>query len=486
MIPLIYRAREEIEVVKRADRYLLVSEAPLNVVQVNERVFKIFNMCHDSATITDIASRMGMREERVLEVCTYLNHRAILELLPPVKGDYLPTVSVIIPVKDRHEELLECLDGVFAVDYPEEKLEVIVIDDGSKDRIDPLPNDYRWRVLRNSICQGQSYSRNLGAKDARGEILAFLDSDCVPSKNWLSDLVSPFQWDRISAVGGYVEGYFEYTSLDRYERTFSPLNLGRYIILDRDGPSTFYIPTCNLLVRKVAFKAVGGLKRALKVGEDVDLCWRLREKGDYILYIPAGSVKHRHRNELRKMLKRRFEYGTSEAILYKIHPQKRKMVQLPFWATLSALSIIIAILFLSVIPLLGVISSISFEVIKKVARLKDIDCHPGIKKILLSVVRSHFSFLYLVFFHLIRYYLVALFAGGLLFPRIWIIAILGVLISSLVDYTRKRPMLSFPVFVLFYTLEHIFYQIGVLFGAIKERSFGTYIPKFVRKLIPFH
>ena len=61
------------------------------------------------------------------------------------------------------------------------------------------------------------------------------------------------------------------------------------------GPDTFYVPTCNLLVRRSLYLDLGGLREDLRVGEDVDLCWRLRASGSYLVYLPRGRVRHKHR-----------------------------------------------------------------------------------------------------------------------------------------------------------------------------------------------
>ncbi len=57
--------------------------------------------------------------------------------------------------------------------------------------------------------------------------------------------------------------------------------MGRHFVVKGKGADTFYVPTCNLLVRRSTYEAAGGLREDLRVGEDVDLCWRLRATGSY-------------------------------------------------------------------------------------------------------------------------------------------------------------------------------------------------------------
>jgi len=318
---------------------------------------------------------------------------------------------------------------------------------------------------------------------AQGEILAFLDSDCVPEKTWLRELVVHFEWERIGAVGGYVDGYFDVTALDRYEKAFSPLNLGKHSMVGTNNESTLYVPTCNLLVRRQAYAETGGISNRMHVGEDVDFCWRLRNKGYDMLYVPRGTVYHKHRSSLGKMLKRRFDYGTSEAILYGIHSEKKKTVQLPLIATCSFLSIVGALITLSILPLLASVNCFALEVSMKIWRIRKSKIHLGLWRILFSVARSHFSFFYFTSFHLIRYYMVALICLGFFFHSVWYAFLLTLLLSSLVDYCLKRPRLGLPLFLFYYTVDHLSYQLGVFAGCLRKRSFGSYSLRIMKKVM---
>jgi mycofactocin glycosyltransferase len=482
MIPLFYTLRKGIRFQSLMNSVLVISETPLNIIRASERTCQVLKHCNGLNTIKEIAARTSITEKQVFKLCDYFNKRAILEISPSRSCNYFPFVSVIIPTKDRRDELGECVDAVFAQDYPKDKMEVVVVDDGSRDGTGDLVRTYPCILLTNSESRGQSYSRNVGAKEARGEILAFLDSDCVPEKKWLQELITYFQWERIGAVGGYVDGYFEATTLDRYEKAFSPLNLGKHIMLGTNNESTFYVPTCNLLIHRQAFIETGGIRESMHVGEDVDFCWRLRKKGYDTLYIPRGTVYHKHRNSLVKMFKRRADYGTSEAILYRMHPEKKKTVQLPVLPTCSFLAIVGALITQSIFPLLLPVCCLVYEALMKILRIRKKNLHLGLWKILFSVARSHFSFFYFTSFHLIRYYLVALICLGFFFHSVWYLLLLTLLLSSVVDYCLKRPRLSFPIFIFYYTVEHLFYQLGVFLGCLRERSFGSYSLRFMKKI----
>jgi hypothetical protein len=257
--------------------------------------------------------------------------------------------------------------------------------------------------------------------------------------------------------------------------------MGKHILFATNNESTLYAPTCNLLVSKQAFMETGGIKESLRVGEDVDFCWRLRKKGYDTLYIPRGVVYHKHRNGLPGMLKRRADYGTSEAILYGMHSEKKKTVQLPFLATCSFVAVVGALMTHSVYLLAVSAGCLLCEALIKMWRVHTTNLHLRFGKVLLSVVRSQFSFSYFTSFHLVRYYMAALFSIGLFFHPAWSVLFFALLISSVVDYWVKRPQLVFPLFLFYYFVDHLSYQLGVIVGCMREKSFGSYSLRFFRK-----
>jgi hypothetical protein len=130
---------------------------------------------------------------------------------------------------------------------------------------------------------------------------------------------------------------------------------------------------------------------------------------------------------------------------------------------------------------------IVYEALMKIVRVRNkMMLNIGLWKILFSVARSHFSFFYFASFHAIRYYMVTLIFLGFFFHTVWYLLFLMVLLSSLVDYSLRRPRLVFPLFVLYYVLDHLSYQLGVFTGCVRDRTFGSYVPKFVRKVMIPH
>jgi mycofactocin system glycosyltransferase len=388
--------------------------------------------------------------------------------------EILPTVTVVIPVKNRPGEIRDCLDSLKVLNYPKEKMEIIVVDDGSTDSTGDIIASYNVKLISLPKSKGASACRNIGVKEAKGEIIAFLDSDCTVSPGWIKELLPYFAFEGVGAVGGFVNSYYNSSCLDKYEAACSSLNMGKRVLFERDAKTNFYVPSCNLFVKKDAFNQTGGFKESMHVGEDVDFCWRMRKLGYFLLYVPQGVIAHKHRNILAKMLKRRMEYGTSEADLYKKHSDKEKVLPVPVYEGLSFLSFLLAICMTK--PLLLAVNALLLPlgVFAKAKKISEYRSEFGYMSLLKSFLRSTFSVYYFIFFHLMRYYLLLMLAAGVVYSPVWHLAAISLVISSIVDYSVKKPDISFAAFLCFYALEHLAYQTGVLGGCLKQKSFKCY------------
>ncbi|MBN1628312.1 MAG: mycofactocin biosynthesis glycosyltransferase MftF [Thermoleophilia bacterium] len=492
MIPLEYRLRDPVRVEPGADgAWRVVCESPLTVLTVNSAAARLLRLARDGATVAHLAGECGtprecvtpqecgLDEERVFAICERLRSRGILEVgRAPGDGGFEPAVSVIVPTRDRADDLDECLEALGRVDYPRDRLEVIVVDDGSTDgaAVAEVVARRGHRLISNDRNRGPAYSRNRAAREAAGEILAFIDSDCVAGPRWLRELTPYFLWDRVGAVGGRTVGYYTKSRLDRYEEVASPLDMGRYLMVEAKGPSTFYVPTCNLLVRRSAYGEAGGLREDLLVGEDVDFCWRLRAGGSYLVYSPEGVVRHKHRDRLGSMLRRRAQYGTSEAPLHALHPDKRKRFPLapaPL-TTVGLLSMALIAREPRLLP--ACLAPVMWEGGRRTLRLRRAGVDVPARSIWTSVLRGHLSMIYFVYFHLVRYYLGPLAAAGMLLPGVRLLTAVATLYAAGVGYATRRPRVSYPVYLAYYLAEHAAYQAGVIVGSVRTGTFRSYLP----------
>ncbi|MBO0685533.1 MAG: mycofactocin biosynthesis glycosyltransferase MftF, partial [Candidatus Dormibacteraeota bacterium] len=296
-------------------RSFLVSEQPLVVVEVGQRGHRLLEPARDGAEL----SAPSATEVRFL---ARLRELGLVEFRP-VLGTEPPQVSVVIPVKDRPEQLAACLRSLRRLSYPPDRLEVIVADDGSAA---PVPAPPGVRVLRSERSAGPAAARNLGARGAGGELLAFLDSDCAAAPDWLQELVPEFADPEVAAAGGRVLAAREWTWLERYEAARSSLDLGPRYAQVRPRHPVSYLVTANLVVRRAEFERLGGFDAELQGGEDVDLVWRLVAAGRRVVYQPRGQVRHRYRPQLADFLSTRAFYAASEAPLLRRHPGNGRFV----------------------------------------------------------------------------------------------------------------------------------------------------------------
>ena len=459
--------------------FFLISKAPLRILRLNRSLFLILKQIQKGDRLSELMrGPHADRKDSLLKQLLSLTSKGYLKLTGLAEPKRYPKVSIIIPVKDRPEDIAECLQSLSDLNYPEDKMEVIVVDDGSTQSISDIVSSFNARLIRLEESQGASVCRNIGAQNAGGDILAFLDADCMADKNWLQELVPFLQIEGIGAAGGLVDGYYHKSQLDRYEEAFSSLSMGKRLIFQGNTESNFYVPSCNLLVTSAVFRAMGGFKKGMHVGEDVDLCWRIRKNGHVLLYVPAGKVAHKHRNKLFKMLQRRKDYGTSEAPLYYFHRDKKKRFPISIFAVLSLLAVITSILLHNPYIACSIVLFFGIDLYRKYINLKRLNFSFPLLPVIYSVLRSYFSFYYFASFHLIRYYLILLAGLGFIFHFLWILCGIALLLTSIVDYRIKKPDLLYPVFLYFYTLEHLAYQTGVFWGCLKLKHFRAYIPAF--------
>ncbi|HTP64509.1 MAG TPA: mycofactocin biosynthesis glycosyltransferase MftF [Geobacteraceae bacterium] len=397
----------------------------------------------------------------------------------------LPFVSIIIPVMDRAEELGRCLDSIAKLRYPKENLELIVVDDGSRDNSKEVAASYGAVVLDSGgTGTGPAAARNCGFRAARGELLAFIDSDCIASPEWLEELVGLFEDPVVAAVGGLVDGMHTSSFLDRYELVMSSLTLGNRERSGQKGDDTFYLPSCNLLVRSSAFREASGFNPEMHVGEDVDLTWRMRDSGHRIIYMPKGRIGHEHRNAFFPFLKRRFQYGTSEAMLQILHPVRQKRMIVP---PVLAVALVISVLSIVTLSPVGATSSLALMATDSFLsrrRLTRLGLTLDWGTIFLARLRALGSLAYYIAFHLIRYYMTPLTIASLMFPHFGAALLVTLLGVGLMDYIVRKPRLFFLPFFFYYTMEQYAYGAGVFWGCLKLRRFSTYRMHLLKQMEP--
>jgi GT2 family glycosyltransferase len=239
-------------------------------------------------------------------------------------GDW-PRISVVVCSHNGSRTIEDCLAGVAALNYPD--YECIVVDDGSTDATAEIAREHGAQLIQTEKA-GLSVARNLGLEASTGEIVAYIDDDTVPDREWLRYLACAFRESGHAAIGG--------PNLSLPDRALvedsvgrSPGNPTHVLLTDEEAE---HIPGCNMAFRKAALQEIGGFDARFRVaGDDVDICWRVQEQGWTIGFHAGAVVWHRRRDSVRAFLKQQIGYGRAEGMLARKWPEKYNSRGHPRW-----------------------------------------------------------------------------------------------------------------------------------------------------------
>lgn len=213
-------------------------------------------------------------------------------------------ISVIVPVYNGEKTIAKCLESIIASDLKD--FELIVVDDNSKDKTPSIIRSLKCDFIKLHKRVGAGAARNIGAKKAKGDILAFTDSDCIIPTNWLSRIQKIFKKQkRVSAItGGYKAPVKKniVSLFSHYELLFRQRS--------NDG-ETDDIISSNLAVKKKAFDKVGGFNEYLKNAgnEDMELANKLNKAGYRIFWDRRNNVEHYFRTNLFEYLEQQYRFA---------------------------------------------------------------------------------------------------------------------------------------------------------------------------------
>ncbi len=232
----------------------------------------------------------------------------------------LPSVSVVVLNYNAGEHLEACFRSLQQLLYPEDRLEIILVDNASDDgSLAYMQANFGWvKLIRNDQNYGFSKGNNLGAREARGHLVAFLNPDMRVDKRWLLELVKPLLVDReAAAVGSQILSWdgqtidFAGSAANFYGYGYQ-VGTGQPAGKHLDGVQPV-LATCGgaMIVRRQVFLEAGGFDEDFfAFYEDLDLGWRLWILGYKVLFAPASIVYHHHHGSWGKVAdeKRRVLY----------------------------------------------------------------------------------------------------------------------------------------------------------------------------------
>jgi cellulose synthase/poly-beta-1,6-N-acetylglucosamine synthase-like glycosyltransferase len=186
--------------------------------------------------------------------------------------------------------IADCLDSILATDYAADRREVLVVDNGSSDGTAAVIRSRPVRYLREEK-RGVSNARNRGISESRGEILAFVDADCLVESQWLTELVRPFEDPEVGSVAGDLQHAPPTTAPERQAARMLG-NWQRFAFTSNPA----YPITANAAYRRDVLEQIGPFDPHMTRAQDVELGLRFQERsGLRLAYAERATAHHRHR-----------------------------------------------------------------------------------------------------------------------------------------------------------------------------------------------
>ena len=230
----------------------------------------------------------------------------------------IPFFSVIVPTYQRPEPLKGCLAALSQLDYPRDRFEVIVVNDGDPTLSESAIAPYRSGAKSNLNIQllyqentGPAGARNTGAKRAKGTLLAFTDDDCRPTSNWLSAIATYWNnhsTDEVFAVGGEV---LNALPNNLYSAASQLHGDAVYAYFNRQQGDATFFASCNFAVPREVYQRLGGFDERfpMAAAEDRAFCDRWLREGYSLRYVPVARVYHAHYLSFWRFIRQHFNYG---------------------------------------------------------------------------------------------------------------------------------------------------------------------------------
>jgi len=247
-----------------------------------------------------------------------------------------PKISIVIPAHNEEDTIDDCLASIEKLNYPLDNLEAILVNDGSTDGTGKIIIESHMEKLNLTYIEtpavGASKARNIGIKKAHGEYIAFTDADCVVDEEWLNELLKGFINENVVSAGGS-QGIPP--NATEYEKKVHHFLSGIHFICDymkeiNEIKFVDHNASCNAMYVKDTVEEVGGFDEFLWPGEDVELDYKIRQKGYKISYNPKAIVFHHRPKSIKGLYKMMQRYGWSQAYLVRKYGVFRKLHYVPF------------------------------------------------------------------------------------------------------------------------------------------------------------
>ena len=269
--------------------------------------------------------------------------------------------SIIVPSFNRQDEIEALLASFRELDFPAERYELIIADDGSSDRTAELVQSFQadspftLHFYRQEN-RGPGAARNLGMAKARGDFFIFIDSDCTVASNWLKAVAAALENEAADAFGGpdsYRDDFPPLLKAINYSMT-SFITTGGIRGHKKKRLGRYYPRSFNMGLSRAVYEKIGGFGK-LRHGQDIEFSHRIIESGAKVILVPDAVVFHKRRTSLKKFFRQVFNWGVARINLYKIDRKLLEPVHaLPALATLVLFLLLCAAVVFPVLrPALG-------------------------------------------------------------------------------------------------------------------------------------
>jgi mycofactocin glycosyltransferase len=333
---------------------VFLAGSPLRLIRLRDRSLTVFQSLLGGASVAHAAAEASTTLRSAGVLARRFLDAGVLQPLPSTNEIAHSQVTLVIPTHNRAPQLERLLQSLGTL--INELAEVIVVDDGSTDHTSDILRAYDVREIHHASAGGAAAARNAGIRSVTSEYVLCLDSDCAVGsysvtggesvggdhsvhrdQDWLPLLLQQFCDPAVALVAPRIVPFdaSSSTAVGRYEAVRSSLDLGprpAYVI-----PRTpvAYVPAAAFVAEVAALYAIGLFDETLNVGEDVDLVWRLHQSGKRVRYEPAAKVAHDHRTSWKSYARRRFDYGTSAAVLDAKHRGQVAPLAVSKWSALA-------------------------------------------------------------------------------------------------------------------------------------------------------
>jgi GT2 family glycosyltransferase len=208
-----------------------------------------------------------------------------------------------VPAFNGERYIASCITAILAQTLPPD--EVLIVDDGSSDRTTEIAGRFPVTIIRHEVNRGLAAARNTGLRNARNNLVASLDQDCVAAPDWLEQLSARFPGDRTALGGGRLEEGAQRTAADRFRKLHVRGDFGT-----ESKVNPWFVHGSNTLARKDAIAAVGWYdERFWTSYEDVDISERLRAGAYNLYYEPSAVVYHIKQDDNHSVLRTLWRYN---------------------------------------------------------------------------------------------------------------------------------------------------------------------------------